>query len=151
MLSPMQELNAEGQICEAQGAAATEEGGSPRASEQSMGEMNPIAPGWTKGNNKMSLADAQVQNRALPGHDFWARTQLHVHLYHLNQERQLMFAGKSKRTIMPEEVTDINIPMEPLHYPIFAMVVEQLLPMREVSADRQICATEAAMNTQARI
>lgn len=56
-----------------------------------------------------------------------------------------------RRTIMPEEVTDINIPMEPLHYPIFAMVVEQLLPMREVSADRQICATEAAMNTQARI
>ncbi|EMS48292.1 hypothetical protein CFC21_037436 [Triticum aestivum] len=32
-LSPMQELNAEGQICEAQGAAAAEGGGSPWASK----------------------------------------------------------------------------------------------------------------------
>lgn len=49
---------------------------------------------------------------------------------------------------MLEEVTDSNIRMEPLHYPVVALVEQQLAPKREVSADRQICVAEAAMNAQ---
>ena len=36
--------------------------------------------------------------------------------------------------------------MEPLHYPVVALVMEQLAPMRKVSADGEICPAEAATN-----
>ena len=49
-----------------------------------------------------------------------------------------------RRTTMLEEVTDSNIRMEPLHYPVVALVEQQLAPKREVSADRQICVAEGA-------
>ena len=40
----------------------------------------------------------------------------------------------SKTTVL-EEVNDIDVPMEPLHYPVVATVADQLPPMAGVSVD----------------
>lgn len=46
-LAPMRQVSAAGQICAAAAADAEPEG-SPQASKQSIGQIGPKAPGWTR-------------------------------------------------------------------------------------------------------
>lgn len=47
-LAPMVEVNADGQICAAEGATDVVREGSPRALEHSIGQIDPRAPGWKR-------------------------------------------------------------------------------------------------------
>lgn len=46
-------LSGEAQICETPAVVAAERETSPQASEQSIGKMNPLAPGWTRMSEDM--------------------------------------------------------------------------------------------------
>lgn len=47
-LPPMATASADGQICAADGGAAAEVDAEPQASEQSIGQIDPKTPGWTR-------------------------------------------------------------------------------------------------------
>lgn len=49
---------------------------------------------------------------------------------------------------MLEEVNDIDVPMEPVHYPVVATVADQLPPMAAVSAECQICVADGAADAE---
>ena len=49
---------------------------------------------------------------------------------------------------MLEEVNDIDVPMEPLHYPVVATVADPLPPMAAMSAEGQICAADGVVDTE---